>query len=323
MIPVDKIISFLISQALIWLPLIAGHRMRKAGWMTPRAAKPIYILNLAILAPVIIGVGIWKLDRSGGEWIDVVAAYSVLLVISTVISLIMAPRLFPGRASAGTFAIAVPLSNIGHTMAGFLTLLLLPDRAYPFNAILLAPLSAFMFLVWLPLAHHWGHPSDEGFFKTYWRAVLAPQSLPLVGIIVGLSLNFGGIPIPDAAYTLLKVLVYTATVTTMFAMGSRLHLRKALRSRRHLGWLYSAKFLVHPAIILVLCWLLGIDGLPAGALFIASCMPAGVNVVSFSTIYDLDVDLANAAYLLSTFFFMLIVLPILIALLHLPLFAPG
>ena len=106
----------------------------------------------------------------------------------------------------------------------------------------------------------------------------------------------------------------------MFAMGLKLRLRRLGGFHHLLNWVYVAKFVVSPALVVALCLLFHLHGLAAGALFIAAAAPSGVNVVAFSTLYDLDVDLANAGYLWSTFIFMLVVLPFIIWVLQTPFF---
>lgn len=316
----DKLISFLISQALIWLPLMAGYRLRKSGWVSGHLSRTLHSFNLIAVTPLIVILGIWRLDRSSGDWIMVPLLLGMMLAVSTGLAFVFGRRVKTHRAAAGTFSLLVPMSNTGHTLAGFLTLLLLGEAAYPYNAICMLPQLFFIFVVWVPLACHWGHDQEGSFGATFRRTLISPLSMPLLGLVFGLGLNFAGPAIPPSLAGLLKILVFVATTTTMFALGLRLHLRRLGDYHAILGWVFAAKFLIHPAVMVGLCLLFGVTGMPAGALFIVSCMPAGVLTVAFSNIYELDVDLANAGYLWSTAFFMFIVLPLMIWALQAPMF---
>ena len=142
----------------------------------------------------------------------------------------------------------------------------------------------------------------------------------LAGLILGTALNLADVPMADIWFTILKITVFLGTILAMFAMGSRMRFSRLGKYHRRLSWIYLVKFAAHPIAMLALCWIFGLTGLPAGVLLIASCMPVGVNVVGFSTIYDLDVDLANAGYLWTTAIFMTVVLPLLILALQAPIF---
>ena len=316
----ETLIDFTVAQAVVWLPMVLGHHLRRRGHLGVDIARPVHRLTVTCLAPLVFTLGVWKLDRTGSDWWKVPLVYGLMLIGTGVIALTVSPRLFSSRKSIASHILLVAISNIAHTMAGFLTILLIGAAAYPLNAILMLPSCLLIFLVWLPAANHWRQGGEGGFARNYWRLVFSPLSMPLVGIAVGLALNFGGVPMGTTATLLMKILVFATTVLSMFAIGSRLHLRHALGYWLALRWVYLAKFIVHPVLAMSICLVLGIEGPAAGVVLIAAFMPAGVMPIQFATIQDFDVDLANAGFLLSTAVFMGLVLPIMIGLLRLPYF---
>ena len=316
----DKLVSFLISQAIVWTPLFLGHQLRRRGLVAERLSKPMHAINLSCVTPLVYGLGVWRLDRSAPGWHWVPVVMTLVLILTTAVAAWASFRFIHRRETAGTFALMIPISNTGHTMAGFLTLLLLSDAGYSFNSILMIPQIAFVSMVWYPLGKHWGHGGHQTFLRTFRQSMLSGQSLQMVGMAVGGALNYARVPMTPFWVIMLKVFVFGGTVLIMFAMGLKLRLRRIGGYQHLLGWIYLAKFLIGPLVMVGLCLAFGIHGLAAGALFIAAAAPSGVNVVSFSTLFDLDVDLANAGYLWSTFFFMLFVLPLIIWILPMPFF---
>ena len=294
--------------------------MCRRGLISQSIAKPLHSVNLSYVIPVVTGLGIWRLDRTAQGWVWVPVVMAILLAISTVLGTWFSFRAIPNRASAGTMAIMIPLSNIGHTLAGFITLLLFSDEGYAYNALLVWPMSIFFIFVWLPLARHWGSPSGSSLARSFFQTLFSSQALILLGLITGTVLNFMNVPMGPVWILVLKGMVYSSTVLIMFAMGCRLHLGRMWGYQQILKWIYLVKFLIHPLIVIALCLAFGIHGVAAGSLFIAGCASIGVNVISFATLYDLDVDLANAGYLWSTVIFMLIILPLVILALQAPLF---
>lgn len=322
-VPHDKLVSFLVSQALIWGPLLLGHQCRHRGLVPERLSKPLHATNLTCITPVVYGMGTWLLDRSAAGWYWVPLVMTLLLILTTGVAAWAGFRTIRRRETAGTFALMVPISNTGHTMAGFITLLLLSDRGYSFNALLMIPQIVFVVMVWLPLAMHWGHPhGHRSFLHSFRNAILSGQALQMVGLAVGMVLNYAHVPMPPWCRIVLKTFVFAGTALIMFAMGLKLRLRRLGGFQKMLGWVYLAKFAISPVLMVALCLAFGLHGLAAGALFIAAIAPVGVNSVSFSTLYDLDVDLANAGYLWSTLMFMLLVLPFIIWIMQTPFFRP-
>lgn len=312
--------SFLISQGLIWGPLALGHRLRKLGWIEDTVARPLHWVNMAVLAPITLALGIWPLNRAlpGWQWSPILMG--ILVGGSTALSVWLSPRLTENRSAAGSLMLLISMNNISYTMAGFLTLLFLPQEAYPYNAIMMYPYLIATFFVWMPLSYHWRHGEGGSMLKTFRTVIFSPPSMSIVGIGAGTMLNLWAPPMPKPLFGALKFMVFASTTITMFAIGARMHFRRLTGYTTLLVWLCAIKFVVHPAAMIALCLIFHIHGMLAGALFIASFMPAGVYGPAIATINDLDVDLANAGYMWSTGIFMVVGLPLMILALKLPIF---
>jgi predicted permease len=327
-IPHDTLISFLTSQALIWGPLLAGHRLRKWGLYGDTIARPLHNLNLILISPLVALLGIWRLDRSGGGWIAVLVIETALLALTTWLGVWFGRRWLRDRAQAGSFMLVIAVSNIGFTLAGFLTILFLSEEAYPYNAIGQVPFFLFVFFVWIPLISYLRHEPGDGnqapaFLPTVLATLRTPQSLGIIGVVAGIGLNLSQVPVDPVWVPVNSVLVFAGTALAMFAIGSRLHFRRLGNYLRLMNWVYLAKFAVTPLVAVGLCLALGVSGLPAGAIFIMSAMPTGIYSILLSSIYGIDVDLANAAYMWSTVVFMLLILPLMIWALQAPIFQVG
>lgn len=311
---------FLISQALIWGPLVLGHRLRKLGWIESSIARPLHWTNMAVLAPVTLALGIWPLNRSLPDWYWSPILMGILVAVSTAFAVWLSPKLTENQSAAGSLMLLIPMNNISYTMAGFLTLLFLPQEAYPYNAIMMYPYLVATFFVWMPLSYYWRHGEGGSIFKSFMTVIFSPPSMSIVGIGAGTMLNVWAPPMPHALFGFLKFMVFVSTSITMFAIGARMHFRRLTGYTPLLVWLCGVKFIAHPVAMILLCMAFGIHGMLAGSLFIAACMPAGVYGPAIATINDLDVDLANAGYMWSTGIFMVVGLPLMIWALKLPIF---
>ena len=235
-------LRFFISQALVWIPMILGHQLRRRGLVREAWANPLHAIVLIVLSPIVSALGVWKLDRSGSEWWRIPMVYGLMLAGSGAIAFTLSPRLFRDRRSVGTHLLLVTISNIGHTMAGFLTLLLIGVAAYPYNCILSLPSCMLIYLIWLPAATRGAHGGGPLFGPDYWRLIFSPLSMPLVGVFGGLGLNFAGVPMGRPLEWLMQVLVFLTTALTMFAIGWRLiSTFGALPSSTTTCWLWLRK----------------------------------------------------------------------------------
>lgn len=81
-------------------------------------------------------------------------------------------------------------------------------------------------------------------------------------------------------------------VTLAFTPVGR-HWRQALA-------LAAVKNLLHPLLVLGLCYLLGVGGLPMVVMVVASALPIGANVFLFSQRYKVAEELVTASVVVST-----------------------
>jgi predicted permease len=121
--------------------------------------------------------------------------------------------------------------------------------------------------------------------------------LPIIG---GLLFAQTGLQLPAALDTPLQLLgtafgplalVLVGVTLAQTAVGT--HLRGALA-------LACAKNLLHPLLVLVLGWALGLSGLPFVVMVVAASLPIGANVFLFSQRYQVAEDLVTASVAVST-----------------------
>ena len=121
---------------------------------------------------------------------------------------------------------------------------------------------------------------------------------------VGLILNFSGPQRPDLFETVNSIVIPLGTFLLIFSIGLGMRISSV---RQHwLPGLYVSiiKSMVVPLVISVAAFWLGLgmvdDGLPLMVVIILSSMPVAFNAIIATSVYDLDVDLANSCWLIST-----------------------
>ena len=141
---------------------------------------------------------------------------------------------------------------------------------------------------------------------------------PFLGLAAGIGLNISNIDRPEFFASVTKILVPTATFAYFASVGLTFSFSAVKRFKAVCVSTSVLKFVVSPAVGVGLALLMGyhriLDALPLKVVIIESCMPVALSALLLTRFFDIDKDLANACWLVTTFM-MLLVIPILIKLL--------
>ena len=170
-----------------------------------------------------------------------------------------------------------------------------------------------------PIAKHYsGSVVAEG----RWDRVkgLARDPLILVSVcalVLGGALNAGGLDRPEAYGAVNAVFIPLQAFMLLISVGLALRFRRVGDYLKESAAVAAIKFAAVPALACSLAYALGfggIDGgLPLKVVMILSSMPVAFNALIPPSIYDLDLDLANSCWFVTTAMLAL-VLPALLVL---------
>ncbi len=303
----------------VLLPLMAGYVSRWRGWVDSRWSQPILTVNIACGATTLVLLVIWDvtIDRRL-PLLPVVGASLALamLLVGGVTSRLVTTE----RRSRGSFAFASCLSNMGYSMGGIVAYALLGEQGYARSIIYLIFWSPFVFGFCFPLARAIGRERLAFRTKDFVAIFRDPRSLPLAGLAAGLALNLSGLSRPVFLSRVTGTIVAVAAASAMFAVGLALFLEKVRTHARVTALMCILKFVVSPLLALGLMALFGIVGCGRQVVLILSVCPVAVYAVVISNLFDLDLDLANSLWVVTTVVFLLVVAPVLVFVV--PLLAP-
>lgn len=122
-------------------------------------------------------------------------------------------------------------------------------------------------------------------------------------IAIGLLLNVIGVPRPTIYATVNAIFIPLAALLLLISIGMAMRFA-SVKTYFAPGLIIALiKFMLVPAFIVGLGFLLGLDkidnGLPLKVVLILASMPVGFIAMVPPTIYDLDIDLANACWLMT------------------------
>lgn len=291
--------SLLPVMLLIAIGLIAG----RAGWVRATAIKDLSNLVFMVLTPALLfrtmsGVQVQDLNFKP------VAMYFVatLLLFGAVFFWQGANRRAAVLGLAATFGntlvIGTPLVSLAYGEAGLVTLFTLISV----HALVLLTFSTVVLeLTVAREADAMGAVRERHMARTVLGALrnglFHPVPLP---ILVGLLFAQTGLQIPDVVDRPLQLLGNAFGPLALVMVGVTLaYVRVGAQLKGALG-LALAKNLVLPALVALMCWGMGLRGLPLTVMIVAASMPIGANVFMFSQRYEVAEDLVTSSMAVST-----------------------
>ena len=138
-------------------------------------------------------------------------------------------------------------------------------------------------------------------------------------ILIGGILNWSDLPRPGFYKALISIFVPLGTVMLLASIGLALKFRRVRDYIPESAAVSVIKFLIVPFCATTLAYLIGfgnIDGgLPLKVVLVLSTMPVAFNALIPPSIYDLDLDLANSCWFVTTAL-LVVILPLLLMILN-------
>ena len=141
----------------------------------------------------------------------------------------------------------------------------------------------------------------------------------VASIITGFILNYSGISRPQILGPVNQIIIPAASFMLLVSIGMAMQFRKMKGYLFHAISLLPVKHLLVPALTFTAAYFAGLgridDALPLKVVLILSSMPVAFVALVPPALYDLDLDLANTCWLVSTAF-MIVTVPVLMILIY-------
>ena len=298
--------NFAIMGACIYLPLVLGYVSRRVGLLDADASKPISRTVVLTLESFISLVGFWYLDISSPGRAVLVPIIGALLSVGLLgVGFFASAFLRHGGERRGAFLVCALMSNIGMSLGGFLCFALFGMAG---QSLAVAYVSHFMPVVLpigLMIATYYSTGAHASFAATLSSMARNPVVVvPIAAMVAGLVLNVAGVRASEWLGPVNGACVYVAVCLYSFAIGLTLRLGRMAGYWREAAALMGAKFVVGPLLGAALVALLGqwgaFDGLLWRVVVIEGAMPVAIFATIVANLFDLDRDLANSAWVLTT-----------------------
>lgn len=299
------------------LPLVVGYYLHSKCWLSEKACDRIIMINITVFCTVLSLLSIWVVPLEAGVllWLPV---FGIILSFVPALAAYLS-RKYEDGPEKGSYLAAAMLSNTG-TLGGLCTFFLFGETGFAYIQIIALAQNLLFLLFCFPVAHYY----QQVFQNSRVAGTLNVKALffnrkqlPVAGLAVGAALSAASVPRPELLGDLFQILIHLAAWTALIPAGYSIHFSTM---PKYCGCciksLVPIKFIVSPLVAVLLAYPLFTDPVIFGSILIAASGPTGINAIVLARLYQLDLDLAGAAFFLTTAVFLGAVYPLLFLWLH-------
>ena len=316
----------LLTLTIIFVSLLAGYGIRQwvSSGRAPLSETALLRLRLIIqkaamfgLIPVSAMLSLWGLPSPDPRLLSLPVLGLAAWTAGGALALLFARLMRLSPAKTGSLYCCGTFTNIG-AVGTLVAVMYFGEQAIAIASLYRLCEEMFYFSVALPVARRFGEKPREGSAR---RFRLDPVLAAIVAALaLGLALNLAGVSRPAAFGVLSSAAMLAGTVCFLLSIGMGLRLSRMACHAKESAAVSLIKFVLVPVLITSLAMLAGLggveDGMPLKVVAILSAMPVAMNALIPPSLFDLDLDLANACWVFTTLE-LVVVLPIIILILPL------
>jgi predicted permease len=321
--------KFLFTFGVIAFGLFSGYTLQiliqrgivRLPMETERLRKLILRAVLVLFLPVTVVGAVWSVKIDDPRILTLPFLGAFALFSGGVFALGFSKILKLTRQQTGALFVCGSFTNIG-AIGGLICYVFLGETGFGFTPIYRLFEEVIYYGIGFPVARMYapGQRERETVSNRFRNLLFDPfVIISVLSLAVGGALNVSGLPRPEFYRAVNAILIPMTTIGFLFPIGLAMKVSMVRRYVKECVGLSLIKFVIVPAGITGLGWLLGYrhiaDGLVLKVVLVLSSMPVAFMALIPPTLYDLDVDLANSCWLITTGL-LIIVLPVLFLMLH-------
>ena len=277
---------------------------------------------LLFILPVTIMSAVWVTDLSSPTISALPLIGVSAITLGGILSLILARVFRLSPPQTGSLFVCGAFTNIG-SIGALVCFIFLGEVGFALVPIYKLFEELSYYTVGFPIARQFS-PDNQPYDRLGARIkkiATDPFILTAVSsILIGMTLNLLNINRPSIFGDINTVFIPLGTTMLLISIGLAMKFKSVVRYIKPCLMVSSVKFLMVPVTITFAAWLIGFgdiqNALPLKVVLILSSMPVAFNALIPPSIYNLDLDQANACWFFTTTG-LVIVLPIQLLLLSL------
>jgi len=296
----------------LMVPLTIGYCCRYQDKLNGTFFNKMILNNILVIYPALSILSFWVLPlRYELIWLPVMGM--VMGLIPGAVAYFVAARKYSCDLDRGSYVMSAILSNLG-TIGGLCVFILYGETGYAYQQLVVLFQYILMFMFCYPLAQYYYQraQNDSKAVGVSLKSILFNRNqLAVVGIMSGIVLNIAGVPRPEFLGAFFDPLVHIGAWTALIPVGYSIDFGKLREQCHSVIDLIPIKFIVTPVLTYSLARLVVNDAKMLNTILVLACTPTAVNAVITSRIYSLNIHIAVAAFMLTTFLFIAVIYPTL------------
>ncbi len=295
-------------------PLMAGYYLKKNQWLSSAMCNRLMRFNVVVIYTVLALLGCWvlPLDRTLA-WFPVLGL--AVSFIPAWIAKATFLRRYTNELEKGSYIFSALMSNIG-TLGGLCAFIIFGGHGFIYAQIIGIVQTALLVIYCFPLAQGYydrahGKAQKKSSFAARLKQFVTWNQLSLLGMMAGLGLQVVGISRPAVLGELFDYLIHIGAWIAFIPVGYLMDFSRAKVYYHKLWDMVLLKHIVTPLIMYGIGKMLFDDYEILAIILILSSSPTAINAVIVSRLYNLNVDLTMASFILTTILYILIFYPLL------------
>lgn len=209
------------------------------------------------------------------------------------------------RKQTGSYIVCGGFTNIG-SLGALFCFLFLGEKGFALVPFYKLFEEAIYYSIGFPIAKSYSQDLSKNFSMVHrLKSAFADKFVvvAVLSIALGLTLNLSGIERPQGYAAINSIFIPLAALLLLISIGMAMQFSIITNYLKPAMIIASIKFLFIPITITGIGTILGLhqidNGLPLKVVIILSSMPVGFIAMVPPTIYDLDIDIANACWIVT------------------------
>lgn len=261
--------GLILGIAPVFVLIAIGYGLRKSGFLPDAAWRPIEKLSINLLYPGFLVPAIWSADLSGASAGPAGGAAVLSVAVVAVLALLAKPMIrVDGPAYTSVFQGVIRWNSFV-----FLPVVqsLFGAEGLAVAAVMIACIIPVTNIACVAVLARWGADQRGVSPVALLKAML--KNPILMACLIGLLLNFAGVPPFPVLARILDLLGGAALPLGLIVAGAGLSFAEVMRRRVTVLWVSGVKLLVMPFLMWGVCRLLGGDPLAQALALLCGATP--------------------------------------------------
>lgn len=308
-----QILQFLVDMLL---PLVIGYFLKRSSKFPAQILDKLIVINIIAILPLLSLFSLWIVHLDPRYlWLPFLGMFQQ--IIPGFIGFFFHRKNTESIGERGSYVISGLLSN--RTTMGTLSIfILLGEQAYALSQLAIIFEIVVIFALAFPMARYYQELiNGEKGSKFSLKDLINRNMIPLIGMSIGLVLNFQGVPRPALAGNIFPYLIHLNGWSGLLPVGYSINFAVVRERLKRVWGIAGTRFLTTPLVTILLLLPLRHDMIVVKTVLVLSFAPTAIFSVLTAKLYKLDVDFAVAAFIVTTVIYLALIFPVIAVGFHL------